>query len=72
MSDDFEAKHTYVEINENYMRIYFEGSSLYFENYKFWSNKIDKNKFLQLHNRFESVMTFVYTVKDLTRRTQDD
>ena len=72
MSDDFAARHTYVEINENYMRIYFEGSRLYFDNYSLWSDKIDKDKFLKLHNQFESTMTFVYTVKELQYRTEND
>jgi len=72
MSDDFAARHTYVEINENYMRIYFEGSRLYFDNYKLWSDKIDKDKFRQLHKQFESIMTFIYIVKELLYRTEND
>ena len=34
MKDAFEAKHVYIEIKDNFIRVYFEDSALYFDNYK--------------------------------------
>ena len=58
MKEVFGAKHIYLEISGNYIRVYFEGARLYFDNYHFWSRKIDKNKFVQLHQKFEQIFLF--------------
>ena len=55
----------YLQAEDNYMRIYLEGSSLYIDNYKIWSRKIDKNRFLQMHNEFEKIALFMQTIQSL-------
>jgi len=68
LKDIFKARHIYLQIQDNYMRIYMEGSQLYIDNYKFWSKKVDEKRFLQMHNEFESAYLFVQTVKSLMER----
>jgi len=65
LKDVFRAKRTYVQAQGNVMRVYLEGSELYIDNYKFWSKKVDKNRFLQMHHEFETVHLFVQTVQSL-------
>ena len=59
MKDTFAAKHMYVEITDNIVRIYFEGSRMYLDNYKFWSKPVDKKKFAQLNDTFEKSLALV-------------
>lgn len=68
LKDTFKARHIYLQIQDNYMRVYLEGSQLYIDNYKFWSKKVDEKRFLQMHNEFESAYLFVQTVKSLMER----
>ena len=68
LKEVFGAKHLYIEICGNYVRMYFEGAQLYFDNYKFWSRKTDKNKFLQLNNAFEQVFMFVSLIEVLKEK----
>ena len=65
MKEAFAAKNMYLQIQDNYIRIYFEGSVLYFDSYKFWSNKIDKKKFLQMNLEFEKIFNFIPIVEAL-------
>ena len=65
LKDVFRARHLYVQAQGNNMRVYLEGSELYIDNYKFWSRKVDKNRFRQLHHEFEAVHLFVQTVQSL-------
>ena len=65
MKEAFAAKNMYLQIQDNFIRIYFEGSTLYFDNYKFWSSKIDKNKFLQMNTEFEKTFNFIQIIKAL-------
>ena len=65
MKEAFGAKKLYIQIQDNYIRLYFEGSVLYFDSYKFWSRKIDKNKFLQINNEFEKTFNFIQMIKAL-------
>lgn len=65
MKEAFGAKNMYLQIQDNFIRIYFEGSTLYFDNYKFWSSKIDKNKFLQMNTEFEKTFNFIQIIKAL-------
>lgn len=65
LKDTFAARHLYTEIKDNYIRMYFEGSHLYFDNYKFWSKKVDKNKFVRLHNEFEQIGVLIQTILTL-------
>ncbi|MBO6281944.1 MAG: DUF3137 domain-containing protein [Alphaproteobacteria bacterium] len=65
MKEAFTAKNMYLQIQDNFIRIYFEGSTLYFDNYKFWSRKIDKNKFLQMNTEFEKTFNFIQIIKAL-------
>jgi len=68
LKEVFGAKHLYIEICGNYIRMYFEGARLYFDNYKFWSSKTDKNKFLQLNKAFEQVFMFVPLIEVLKEK----
>lgn len=68
LKEAFGAKHLYVEICGNYIRMYFEGAQLYFDNYKFWSRKTDKRKFLQLNNAFEQVFVFISLLEVLKEK----
>ena len=69
LKEAMKAKNAYVEISQNYMRVYFEGSSLYTDSYKFWSNALDKNKFRQLDDIFRCTFAFIdvniYLISDL-------
>ena len=65
LKDVFKAHRLYMQAEDNYMRVYLEGSSMYINNYKIWSRKIDKNRFLQMHNEFEKMAIFFQTVKSL-------
>ncbi|MBQ8482149.1 MAG: DUF3137 domain-containing protein [Alphaproteobacteria bacterium] len=65
LKDVFKAHRLYLQSEDNYMRIYLEGSSMYIDNYKFWSRKIDKNRFLQMHKEFEKMALFFQTVESL-------
>ena len=65
LKDVFKAHHLYLQAEDNYMRIYLEDSSLYIDNYKIWSRKIDKNRFLQMHNEFEKIALFMQTIQSL-------
>lgn len=68
MKEVFGAKHLYIEICGNYIRMYFEGAQLYFDNYKFWSRKTDKNKFLQLNEAFEQIYMFESLIEVLKEK----
>ena len=68
LKDTFGARTMYVEMQDNHIRIYFEGSNLYFDSNKFWSKKVDKNKFLQLNAEFESAFMFVETMNVLMKK----
>ena len=67
MKDALKAKHVYVEINENYMRVYFENSTLYIDNYKFWSKTLNKEKFRQLNSVLESIFAYIEVFNFLLR-----
>lgn len=68
LKDIFDARHVYVQLQDNYMRVYMEGSQLYINNYKFWGKKVDEKHFLQMHHEFENAYLFVQTVKSLMER----
>ena len=65
LKDVFGAHSVYVEMNGNFMRVYLENSTLYFDNYKLWSKKIDKESFLKLDKKFQQTYDFVQMVKVL-------
>ncbi|MBR1600116.1 MAG: DUF3137 domain-containing protein [Alphaproteobacteria bacterium] len=65
LKEAFKANHVYLQAENNYMRIYLEASSLYIDNYKIWSRKIDKNRFFQMHNEFEKTALFVQIMQSL-------
>lgn len=65
LKDVFKARRVYVHASNNNMRVYLEGSELYIDNYKFWSRMVDKNRFLQMHNEFETVHVFVQMMQSL-------
>ncbi|MBP5215215.1 MAG: DUF3137 domain-containing protein [Alphaproteobacteria bacterium] len=65
MKDVFKAHNLYIEICNNIIRLYFEGSSLYFDDQKLWSNKVDLNKFKQLNSEFEQTLMFIQLVNGL-------
>lgn len=65
LKDVYKARHMYLQAEENYMRIYLEGSELYIDNYKFWSKMVDKSRFLQMHNELEETYSFVQIVQSL-------
>ena len=65
LKEDFGAKRLYVEMRDSIMRLYFEGAQLYFDNDKFWSSKINKDKFIQLNNCVEQTLLFIETIKTL-------
>lgn len=67
LKDAIKAKHVYVEIDGNYMRIYFEDSALYIDSYKFWSKTINKEEFYQLDKVFECVYSYVDVFNYLLR-----
>lgn len=64
------AKRLYVEIQGDIMRLYFEGAQLYIDSDKFWSNKINRNKFIQLNSAIEQTLLLIETVTTL--REQHD
>ncbi|MCQ2735241.1 MAG: DUF3137 domain-containing protein [Alphaproteobacteria bacterium] len=66
LKEVFAAKSINIEIKDNFVRIYLENSTLYFTNYKFWSHKIDKNKFRQLHAELCKISEFIQILKVLT------
>lgn len=68
LKDEFEARHLYLQAEDNYMRIYLENSELYINNYKLWSRKVDKNRFKQMNNELEKTYLFVQTVQSLMRQ----
>lgn len=65
LKEAFAAEHVYVQIENNYMRVYLEGSRLYIDNYKFWCKKVEEKRFLQMHKEFETAYLFVQTIKSL-------
>lgn len=65
LKEVFAAKSINVEIKDNYIRLYLEDSTLYFTNYKFWSRKVDKNKFRQLHGELCKIAEFIQIMKVL-------
>lgn len=65
LKENFGAKRLYVEMQDSTLRIYFEGAQLYFDNDKFWSSKINKNKFIQLNDCIEQTLLFIETMKTL-------
>lgn len=68
LKESFAARNTYVEMQDNYIRMYFEGSNLCFDSHKFWSKRVDKNKFLQLNKEFENIFIFIDTLDVLMRQ----
>lgn len=65
LKDVFKARNIYVQAQDNFMRVYLEKSEFYINSYKFWSSKIDKNRFLQMHHEFETTYLFVQIVQSL-------
>lgn len=65
LKEVFKARNIYLQAEDDYMRIYLEGSQLYFDNYKLWSKKIDKERFIRLHKEFEQTYQFVQTASSL-------
>jgi len=72
LKDVFKTRRIYVQAENNYMRVYLDGSEIYIDNYKLWNKKIDKNRFLQMHHEFENVYMFVQVVRSLMERKDDD
>jgi hypothetical protein len=65
LKDTFGAKCVYVEMCDDTLRMYFEGSTLYFDHHKIWNKKIDKNKFIQLHDEIEQTLLFKEMIQAL-------
>ncbi len=65
MKDTFGAKHLYVEIQGDTLRIYFEGAHLYIESNGLWSRKINKEKFVQLNDGIEQILIFIEALQTL-------
>lgn len=65
LKDAYGAKHLYIEMQGNTLRIYFEGAQLYIESNGLWSRKINKEKFVQLNDSIEQTLTFIETVQTL-------
>ncbi len=63
LKDTLGAKNLYVEIHDDIMRLYFEGAQLYFDNDKFWSRKINKDKFLQINTAIEQMLELLAIVQ---------
>lgn len=68
MKETFGTRHLNVEIDGNFLRMYFEGAQLYFDNYRFWSRKTDKNKFIHLNQEFEQIFDFISLVQVLQEK----
>lgn len=65
MKDSFKASNIYVEIQEDYMRIYLQDASLYFDDYDFWKRRVHKNKFVSLNQKMEHTLMAVQLVQVL-------
>ena len=68
LKDAYRARNVYLQAEENYVRVYLEGSEIYIDNYKFWGKMVDKNRFLEMHRELEKTDVFVQTVMSLTER----
>ena len=68
LKDAYRAKHVYLQAEENYIRVYLEGSEIYIDNYKFWGRMVDKNRFLEMHNELEKTDLFMQTVLSLMEK----
>ncbi len=68
LKEAFGAKHLYVEMSGNILRIYLEGAQLYIDCDKFWSRKINKDKFIQLNGAIEQTLVFIETINALLEK----
>lgn len=65
LKETFGARCVYVEMRADTLRIYFEGAFLYFDHHKIWNKKIDKTKFIQLHDEIEQTLMFKEMIQAL-------
>ena len=63
LKEIFKAKHLYIQMEEDYMRIYLEGAQLYFDNYSLWSKTANREKFVALNREMEQILAAVQLVQ---------
>ncbi len=63
MKDTFRAKHLYIQIEDDFMLMYLENASLYFENSGLWHKSIDKEKYFMLHRKMQNTIDVVQIIQ---------
>ena len=63
LKEAFRAKHLYIQIEEDFMRMYLEGAQLYFEDNSLWHKSVDKDKFAVLNQEMSQTLDIVQLVQ---------
>lgn len=61
----FGAKSVYIEIKDDYMRIYLEGARLYFCYNNLWSKFVNQQEFINLNKKISQILLFMHIVDTL-------
>ncbi len=67
LKDVFGARKIYIALQDSYIKIFLEGTQIYFDNHKLWSRKIEYDKFRRLHKQFEEVFIFSEIIQAILR-----
>lgn len=65
MKETFKASAVYVDIQDDFMRIYLENAQMYFNNQNIWSQHTNKNKFVVLNKEMEQTLMTAQLVQVL-------
>lgn len=65
LKEEFNAKRISIWIKDRQIKIFFEGTNIYFDHSNIWSKKIDEKRYKQLHNQITGIFRFVEIMQEL-------
>jgi hypothetical protein len=71
LKEEFKARRISIYLKDKQVKIFLEGTSIYFDHSNIWSKKINEARYKQLHNQFTGVFRFIEIMQELIARDME-